>query len=69
MFAFFTKYWGDQIRRKEMGWSCYTYGGEEKCIQGFGGGKLRGRDHLKDTGIDGRKIIKWILSEAGGRGA
>jgi hypothetical protein len=24
-------------------------------------GKLKGRDHLEDLGIDGRKILKWIL--------
>jgi hypothetical protein len=24
-----------------MGWACSAYGGEERCIQGFGGGNLR----------------------------
>jgi len=28
-----------------MGGACITYGREETCIQGFGGGKLR-EDHL-----------------------
>jgi hypothetical protein len=32
-----TKYHsGDQIK-KEMGRACSTYGGKEKCIQGFNG--------------------------------
>jgi len=25
----------------------------------FGLGKLKGRDHLKDTGVDGKIILKW----------
>jgi len=28
---------GDQIDKNEMGVACSTYGGEERCIQGFGG--------------------------------
>ena len=28
---------GDQIEKNEMGGACSTYGGEERCIQGFGG--------------------------------
>ena len=28
---------GDQIEKPEMGWACSTCGGEERCIQGFGG--------------------------------
>jgi len=28
---------GDQIEMNEMGGACSTYGGEERCIQGFGG--------------------------------
>ena len=28
---------GDQIEKNEMGGSRSTYGGEERCIQGFGG--------------------------------
>jgi hypothetical protein len=31
-------YWpGDKIEKNEMGGSCRAYGGEERCIQGFGG--------------------------------
>jgi hypothetical protein len=28
---------GNQIEKNEMGWTCSTYGGKEKCIQDFGG--------------------------------
>jgi len=35
-------------------------GGEERCIQGLWG-NLRKRDHLEDSGIDGRKILKRIF--------
>jgi hypothetical protein len=34
------------------------YGGEESCIQGFGGGNLREEGHLEDPGIDGRIILR-----------
>jgi len=33
------------------------HGGEERCIQGFGGE----RDHLVDPRVDGRIILKWIF--------
>jgi hypothetical protein len=38
-----------------MGRACGTCGGQEKCIQGFGGGDLEEGDHLKDLGVDGRQ--------------
>jgi hypothetical protein len=41
------------------------YGGEERCIQW---GNLREGEHLKDPGIDGRIIIKWIFRRLGGGG-
>ena len=34
------------------------YGGQERCIQGFGGENLRERDHL---GEKGRIILRWIF--------
>jgi hypothetical protein len=30
----------------------------KRCIQGFGWGDLRERDHFHDAGVDGRKILK-----------
>jgi len=41
------------------------YGGEERYIQGFGGGNLREKDHLEGLGIDGNMILIWILEELG----
>ena len=34
---------------------------EERSIQGIGGENLRERDHLGDSGIDGRIILRWIF--------
>ena len=49
-----TKYYSsDQINKNEMGGACSMYWGEEKCIQGFGGGRLErprrrwGRGNIK----------------------
>jgi hypothetical protein len=44
-----------------MGGTCSAYGGEERLIQGFGGGNLRVRDYLGDPGVDGRIILRWIF--------
>ena len=30
-------FFGDKIKKNEMGGACRAYGGEESCIQGFGG--------------------------------
>jgi hypothetical protein len=33
-----TKYYsGDEVKKTEMGRTCGTYGGEERCMQGFSG--------------------------------
>jgi hypothetical protein len=44
-----------------MGRVYSMYGGEERHIQGFGGGNLRERDHLGDPGVDGRIILRRIF--------
>ena len=43
-----------------MGGAWNAYGGVERCIQGWWG-NLRERDRLEDRGVDGRKILRWIL--------
>jgi len=42
-----------------MGGSCSTYGGE--AYTEFWWGNLRERDHLKDSGVDGRIILRLIF--------
>jgi hypothetical protein len=44
-----------------MGGACSTYGGEERCMWGFGWENLRERDHLENPCIDGRIILRWIF--------
>jgi hypothetical protein len=39
------------------------YGGQDRCIQGFGRGDPRERDHLEDIDVDGRIILKWTLKK------
>jgi hypothetical protein len=56
--------WGEQIEKNDMGGACSTYGGEERCTQGFffgGGRNLRERDHLEDPVLDGRMVLRWIF--------
>jgi hypothetical protein len=50
-----------QIEKNEKGGACSTYGGEERGIQGVGGGNVREGDHMEDPVIDGRIIISWIF--------
>jgi hypothetical protein len=42
-----------------MGGACSTYGGE--VYTGFRCGNLWKRDHLEDSGVDGRIILRWIF--------
>jgi hypothetical protein len=43
-----------------MGREYSTYGGQEKCKQGFGGEYLRERGHLEVLVIEGSVVLKWI---------
>jgi len=43
-----------------MGGACSTYGGEGRYKQTLVG-KLDGRDHMEDPGIDRRIIVRCIL--------
>jgi len=42
-----------------MGGVCSAYGGEE--YTGFWWGNLREKDHRRDSGVDGRKILRWMF--------
>ena len=38
MICTLTQYFaGDKIKKNEMGGACSTYGGKERCAQGYGG--------------------------------
>jgi hypothetical protein len=59
-----TKYYsGDIVKKNKMGGTCSMYGGQERWVQGFGGGKVRGRDHLEDLGVDRKIVLKWIFKK------
>jgi len=47
---------------------CGTYGRQERCIQCFGGGNMRERDHLEDPGGVRRIILRWIFRKCDGGG-
>lgn len=59
-----TRYFpGDQIDDNEMGWTCGTYGEEDKCIAEFCSETSRNRPLGK---LGGRKLednLEWILKE------
>jgi len=44
-----------------MGGARSANGGEERRKQGFGGGKLRERDHCGDPGVGGRIVLRWLF--------
>jgi hypothetical protein len=49
---------GDAVKDDEMGGTCGTCGGEEKCLQRFGREKVKERDHLKEIDVDERMLLK-----------
>jgi len=49
-----------------MSGACIAYGGE--LYTGLWRGNLRERDHLEDSGVDGRKILRWIFRKLDGGG-
>jgi hypothetical protein len=51
---------GDEIRKKETGGERSTMGREEEHT-GVWWENLTERDHLKESGVDGRIKLKWIL--------
>jgi hypothetical protein len=52
----------------DMGGACSTYGGEEMCIQEYGGETLREVGHVEYTGVYGSIILKWIFVKWDGGG-
>jgi hypothetical protein len=48
-----------------MGRTCGTYGERRGAYRALVG-KPEGRNHLKDPGVDGRIILKWIFEGLGG---
>jgi hypothetical protein len=44
-----------------MGGACSPYGGE--VYTWFWWGNLRAKDHLEDSGVGGRIILRWIMRE------
>jgi hypothetical protein len=50
------------IQSRRMRWAGHVERmGEEKGVYRVIGGNLRERDHWRDTGVDGRIILRWIL--------
>jgi hypothetical protein len=49
-----------------MGRTCGTYGGEERCIQGFSVGKLEERRPLGNPDVEEMIILKWIFERLDG---
>jgi hypothetical protein len=50
------------IKSRKVRWAGHVARmGEQRHIQGFGGGNLRERDHLENSRLDGRVILRWIF--------
>jgi hypothetical protein len=56
------------IRVIKAGWTrCVGQGGNQKCIQKFGGEKMKRKDHSEGLGVCARIILERILKKEGGR--
>ena len=53
-------------KKNEMSGTCGTCLRQEKCIQVCWWGNLRERGHLIDVDIDGRILLKWVLTNWSG---
>ena len=56
---------GDNIEKNEMGGAFNMYGWRGELYTGFWWRNLRDRNHLGDTGLDGRIILGWIFRKWG----
>jgi hypothetical protein len=54
------------MKKIEIGGACSTYRREKRCIQGFDGENLKERAHLEDIGVDGTRVLRWVLKELDG---
>jgi hypothetical protein len=69
MIAFLIKFYSSgQIKKNEMGWAYSMYGGEEMCMQDFGGkprGKKRGRPKRRWEDIIKMDLpaVMWLRKE------
>jgi hypothetical protein len=51
-----------------MGGTCSAYGGRGEVYTGFWWENLRERDHLGDSGVGGRIVLRWIFRKWDMRG-
>jgi hypothetical protein len=58
-------YSGDKIKKNETGRACSTYG-ERRGPYRFWWRNQDVTDQLEDPGVDGRIVLRWILSEWNG---
>jgi hypothetical protein len=52
---------------KGMDGACSAYGGEERCVQGFGGRNLKVIDNVETLHIGRKIILKSMLRSYNGR--
>jgi hypothetical protein len=60
--AHLTHYYSGEQNMNEMVETCSMLWGNGEVHTGFWWGDPRERDRLKDPGIDGRIILKWIFN-------
>ena len=53
----------NQIEKNDLGRACGTCGGQESCMQSFGGEDLLEREHLENLGLDGKIILRQIFKK------
>jgi hypothetical protein len=59
-------YSNDQINGHEMGWTCGTYGVYRRVCRVLVG-KVKVRDHLADSGVDGKIASNCNINNSNGR--
>jgi hypothetical protein len=65
-FVLLTKYYSsDKIKKNEVGWACSTCGETGQVHTGFWWGDPKEGDHLGDTGLGVRILLKLIFLDVG----